>query len=121
MNRVLDTNAALYFLGGRLAGPLPAGDLFVSVISEIELLSYPSLTSSEEKVVREFLSNIRIVDLADEVKSRTIQLRRRHGLKIPDAIIAATALVLRAELLTNDTRLARVPQLRCRAMALKHG
>lgn len=42
---LLDTNVVLYFLGGRLMNPLPSGQYFVSVITEIELLSYPSLSS----------------------------------------------------------------------------
>ncbi len=45
---LLDTNVVLYLLGGRLANPLPSGEYFVSVISEIELLSYPSLSLEEE-------------------------------------------------------------------------
>ena len=44
---VLDTNAVLYFLGDRLAEPLPSGDYFVSIITEMELLSYPSITPSQ--------------------------------------------------------------------------
>jgi hypothetical protein len=45
---LLDTNAVLYLLGDRLASPLEAGRYFTSVISEMELLSYPSLTAEEE-------------------------------------------------------------------------
>lgn len=45
---LLDTNVVLYLLGGRLANPLPSGQYFVSVITEIELLSYPSLNSERE-------------------------------------------------------------------------
>lgn len=43
LNRVLDTNAVLYLLGGRLAEPLPEGRYFASVMTEMELLSYPLL------------------------------------------------------------------------------
>jgi hypothetical protein len=39
LKRVLDTNAILYLLGGKLAHPLPTGQYFISVISEMELLS----------------------------------------------------------------------------------
>lgn len=46
---VLDTNIILYFLGGRLADPFPAGTYAISVISELELLAYPGLVSSEEQ------------------------------------------------------------------------
>ena len=38
---VLDTNVILYFLGGRLVDPFPAGAYAISVISELELLAYP--------------------------------------------------------------------------------
>ncbi len=41
---LLDTNIVLYFLGGPLVNPLPSGQYFISVITEIELLSYPSLS-----------------------------------------------------------------------------
>jgi len=43
MNKVLDTNTVLYLLGGRLAESLPEAYYFISVITEIELLSYPLL------------------------------------------------------------------------------
>ena len=45
---ILDTNIILYFLGGRLADPFPAGAYAILVISEPELLAYPCLVSSEE-------------------------------------------------------------------------
>jgi hypothetical protein len=32
LKRVLDTNAILYLLGGKLAQPLPTGQYFISVI-----------------------------------------------------------------------------------------
>ena len=54
MTGLLDTNAALFLLGGRLAEPLPAGDYGVSVITEMELLAWPSLTSEEETKARAF-------------------------------------------------------------------
>jgi hypothetical protein len=42
----------------RLVNPLPSGQYFVSVITEIELLSYPSLSSDEETQIRDFLTKI---------------------------------------------------------------
>ena len=56
MNIVLDTNTVLYFLASRLAHPLPQAEFYVSVITEIELLSYPLLKSEEEAVINDFLS-----------------------------------------------------------------
>ncbi|CAN5575429.1 hypothetical protein BH18VER1_BH18VER1_22770 [soil metagenome] len=48
---LLDTNVALYLLGGRLAAPLPAGDYGISVITEMELLAWPSLTADDKNQV----------------------------------------------------------------------
>ena len=48
---ILDTNIALYFLGGLLRDPLPEGQYFVSTITEMELLSYSNLQSNEEQKI----------------------------------------------------------------------
>ena len=119
LRRVIDTNVALYLLGGRLAEGLPAGEYFASVVTEMELLSYGGLDGDGEKAVREFLADLDIVDLTPDVKERAILLRRGHGLKLPDAIIAATAFTLDAELLSNDAGFGRIPDLVCRTPALK--
>lgn len=102
---VLDTNVILYFLGGRLADPFPAGAYAISVISELELLAYPGLISSEEQRIRDFLSDVPITDLTQSVKHHAVSLRKRFSLKLPDAIVAGTALALEATLLINDQRL----------------
>jgi len=119
LKRVLDTNAILYFLGGRLAEPLPDGEYLVSVITRMELFSYPSLDSEAEARIRSFLSEVEVVGLTEPVTDVAIRLRREHGLKLPDAIIAATALTTGGELLTNDEKLARIPGLTCRSLKLK--
>lgn len=116
---VLDTNAVLYLLGGRLAEPLPEGRYFASVITEMELLSYPSLDAAEEERVREFLTEIALIELTQEVKEAAIRIRRQHALKLPDAIISATALTLEAELATSDRDLLRIPELACRRLQLR--
>jgi predicted nucleic acid-binding protein len=118
MSIVLDTNAVLYFLGGRLAQPLPEADFQVSVITEIELLSYPLLKPEDEAEVRGFLNDVTIVDLGADIKRSAIALRRQYRLKLPDAVIAATALHLGAELLTNDIKLSNIPILRVRELEL---
>ncbi|MEM9121112.1 MAG: type II toxin-antitoxin system VapC family toxin [Cyanobacteria bacterium P01_F01_bin.56] len=116
---VLDTNIVLYLLGDRLAEPLPAGAYAVSVITEMELLSYPSLTAKSKKQIRTLLTQLQIVELNAEVKEAAIRLRQQHGLKLPDAIIAATTLTLEAVLLTNDMRLLKLSNLQTRSLKLK--
>lgn len=117
----LDTNAIVYEFADQLADPLPAGPYAVSVMSEMELLAYPSLSEHEEQRIRTFLSRVVVVDLTPDVRETAVRLCRAHRLKLPDAIIAATALVLDVELLTNDARLLRVPELRTREVRLRDG
>jgi predicted nucleic acid-binding protein len=119
VRRLLDTNAVLYLLGGRLAAPLPPGEYLISVITEMELLSYPSLDSRSEKQITDFLTEVAVIGLTRDVEERAIQLRQQEHLKLPDAIVAATALVFDAELLTNDKKLHRVQGLKLRELAVR--
>jgi len=119
VRRLLDTNAVLYLLGGRLAESLEVGQYYVSVISEMELLSYPKLTNDAAHQIRSFLADVTVVELTKDVKTTAIQLRREHALKLPDAIVAASAMNLEAELLTNDLQLLRALPVRAKALTLK--
>jgi len=119
LKKVLDTNAILYFLGGKLARPLSRAEYFVSVVSEMELLSYPSLNDASLAQIRSFLSELTVVELTGEIRALAVDLRRKHGLKLPDAIVAATAISLQAQLVTNDTKLLRVPGLAFERLELK--
>ncbi len=119
LNYLLDTNIVLYHLGGRLKKPLPNGRFIVSFVTEIELLSYPDLTEADELVIRDFLAKIQIVGLNQEIKDRTISLRKGRRLKTPDALIAATAIVYDTCVLTNDTQFQRIGELRCKTLPIK--
>ncbi len=118
MTGLLDTNVALYLLGGRLASPLPTGDFGVSVITEMELLAWPSLTDEETVKVRAFLDNVTLCDLTAPIRTRAVALRRAHRLKLPDALICATAMEHQTELWTNDSQRPRITGLRCRNVEL---
>ena len=120
---VLDTNAVIFLttkgniIPSSLEHELNEADLFISVISEIELFSKPALPFNEEENLRTFLSErILTVELTSEIKKETIALRRSARLKIPDCIIAATAIVQNIALLTADKELLGLswPGLRTR-------
>lgn len=115
---LLDTNVVLYFLGGRLTNSLPSGQYFVSVITEIELLSYPSLSPDEEVQIRNFLTKITVVGIESNIKELAIALRKQYRLRLPDAIIAATAQSLNATLFTNDVRLANLTEINTQSVQI---
>jgi predicted nucleic acid-binding protein len=109
---VLDTSAVLAIVKAEKIPAALADDLrhsknFVSVITRIELFAYPSLKTDEAAKIRGFLKKCRVIPLNRKVESMTIDVRRDTDpkLKLPDAIIAATALILNATLLSNDTKL----------------
>lgn len=108
---VLDTNVVLYYLGGRLQKPLEKKQYVISIITEIELLSYPSIQADEIKTIQNFVDDVTVVELKKSIKTETIFLRKKYNLKVPDAIIGATALKLDAPLLTNDKKLLSVSEI----------
>jgi predicted nucleic acid-binding protein len=103
---VLDTNTAIDFIDGRIAA-LPGGKRFVSVITEMELFACPSLTPEDEQDIRDFLSFVTIVPLKEQIKQEAIRIRKygEPRLKLPDSIVAATAIVLGAALITGDAKI----------------
>lgn len=118
MTGLLDTNVVLYLLGGRMLSPLPVGSYGISVITEMELLAWPSLSEQEEKKVREFLKAVTLCELTASIRARAVELRKLHNLKLPDAVVCATAMEVGVELWTNDAGLAGIPGMRCRSVSL---
>jgi hypothetical protein len=119
VNRVLDTNVVIYLQKGLLRESLPLGRYFLSVISEIELFSFAGLSSAQEEALRDLCADVAVAGITEEIKGEAIRLRREHRLRVPDAIVGATALCLDAELLTNDVALAGLPGMKVRTVALK--
>lgn len=109
---LLDTNTALYVLGGKiLSSSLPEGEYAISVITELELLSYSKITITEELLIKHFLNDIQIIELSKEIKRRTVAIRKKSSLKLPDAIIAATAIETDSVLITRDKKLLKISSL----------
>ncbi|MGH8610579.1 MAG: PIN domain-containing protein [Gammaproteobacteria bacterium] len=66
-----------------------------------------------------FLLSRTAVAITDAVRDQTVALRRLYRLKLPDAIIAASAIVENAVLLSNDGKLTSIPNLQLKAVSLK--
>lgn len=101
---LLDTNAIIYALNRKLK--LPANQYAVSVITEMELLSWPSLTREDEEKLQTSLQKLTVIQLEKPIQNTAIKIRRTSSLKLPDSIISATALIGGFVLVTDDHKLA---------------
>ena len=109
----LDTNIILYILAGDkiIARYLYEQSLYTSIICEIELLSFKDITAKDQQQIKNFLNEFRIISIDEPVKEQAILLRKAYSLKLPDAIIAATALSLDLPLVTGDKELKKIKDL----------
>ncbi len=116
----LDTNAIVSLLAGdqTLLTLLKEADLVaISVICELEFLSFPELSKEDRKLFLNFKERVQVVDLssADEsLKTLILAFRSSKKMKLPDAVIAATAKKTESVLLTADQRLLNHPDITSR-------
>jgi predicted nucleic acid-binding protein len=81
------------------------------LITQLELLSYSGITQKESLKIREFLKECLVVDINDSIKEKIITLRKLYGLKLPDSIIAGTALYQDIPLISSDKDFTRIDEV----------
>lgn len=118
-NKVLpDTNAVgLYLDDRKFASKYLYPDLVVSisVITQLGFLSNPQLTIKNRSMFDEFIELIEIFPVTGENKElvkQVVSIRKKYKIKLPDAIIAATALVNNATLISADNIFSKVHNLK---------
>ena len=77
----------------------------------MELFSYAKLIKMEEENIKSLLSYFEIFNITDDIKNKTIEIRKTYGIKLPDSIICATTIVNRTTLISNDKQLSKVGDL----------
>ena len=111
---LLDTNALVALLQGHkalLALADRANWLGVSVVNVLEFLGFDDLLEEDRLLFNALLSRIFVVDLtfADTaLMGQIAQLRKSRVIKLPDAIVAASAVIHQASLVTNDSQLHKL-------------
>jgi len=84
----------------------------ISVITEIEALSWVNKDTSKEKIIQEFIQDANTIPLTPAVVYECVALRRRKKIKTPDAIIAATTIVHNLSLVTSDKDFSNIKGLK---------
>ena len=111
---VSDTNPLIYLLDGKkkAADYLDGKQVWISVIFELELFGKKGLTENEKKEINYLTDSCFIADINTGIKQKTKELMQSTSIKLPDAIIAATAIYLDLPLLTFDSDFKHIPELK---------
>jgi predicted nucleic acid-binding protein len=116
---VIDTNILIYHLAGILtdqaeailAVALERGS-YISIITRIELLGWRKHSPDSLKAAEALLQSMSEIPLHEEIIRLCISFRQNYPIKLPDAIIAATARHTKVPLMTrNATDFERVSDL----------
>ena len=84
------------------------GECSYSAITRMELLGFQGITREEDSLIRQKLDRLTYLPLTGNIENVVIDLRQTRKIKLPDAIIAATAFCSDIELLTLDQHLLSV-------------
>ena len=105
---LIDTNTAIDFLDDKLpeksAILIDENEQLLSVITRMELLAWKNATASQLQILQDFINNATVFGLEESIIVKTIAIRKNYGIKLPDAIIAATALAHGLILMTRNTK-----------------
>lgn len=105
-----DTNTAIYYLQQQfpssaeqfIDSTLSDSSPSISAITEIELLCWKTASEKDLEVLHNFINDNLVFELEKDIKLKTADIRKAHKIKLPDAIIAATALIHDLTLLTRN-------------------
>ncbi len=114
---LVDTNTAIDYLADLL--PVNAVEIIegaksnISVVTRIELLSWPNATTDDTNMLSDFITDCIVIELSEPVITKTIEVRKKYKLKLGDAVIAATALQNELKLYTRNVKhFDKVPELK---------
>ena len=104
--KLLDTNILIYLSKKEIrlsSFAQPNDELFISVITYMEALGFPFNSKEEEIIISGLCENLTVINLDEPIVKEVIQIRRNNKIKLPDAIIAATATENKMDLITRNT------------------
>ena len=103
--KLVDTNILIYLSKRKLDfGKIASPDdkLSISVITYMEVLGYRFENDSDKQTIEQLCKYFPVIDLNPEIVEKVISIRQKHKIKLPDAIILATALVGELEVITAN-------------------
>ena len=109
---IADTNFLIYLHeGNKIVESFLEFNFGISFVSEVELLGYKDITKSEETKLKQLINDCFSVEWNNKIKEKTIQLKRKYNIKLPDAIVASSALSYQIPLVTADKGFSKIEEL----------
>ena len=84
----------------------------ISVITEIEALSWVHIDKVKEAIIKELVSDSNVISINSKIVEICVAIRRSKRIKTPDAIIAATALAFDLTLISSDNIFESIKELK---------
>lgn len=115
---LLDTNSVFYLLQGKLndfKNKSALDEIAISIITRMEFLSNNDLGEKDKYLFGNFLEVIEVFYIAspdEKLITETVRIRKKYKLKLPDAIIASTAIVHDLTLISADTIFSKIFNLK---------
>jgi len=91
----------------------------ISVITYMEVLGYDFESTKEKEFIEELLSYLSIIYIDEAIAKRVVALKKERKIKLPDAIICATAMINDSQLITNDIRLKNIKNLKIKIVGMQ--
>ncbi len=118
-NLLVDTNFLIYLLNGNLViTPYLNNHFFVSEITEMEMLRVRNLSSTALSIRKRLIENCFIVNFNSDIKEIAIRIKQKSTIKLPDAIVAASAMYMGFPLITADSDFTKITGLDLRLLKL---
>jgi predicted nucleic acid-binding protein len=118
-NILVDTNFLIYLLNGRgVVTPYLKNNLFISEITEMEMLGVKSLSQEVFRIRKALIENCYLVTFNSDIKEIAIQIKQQTTLKLPDAIAAGSALYMGLPLVTADKGFSKIAGLHLHLLKL---
>lgn len=110
MKVLFDTNVLIDYLQG-IKGAARELNQYdnpsISIITKMEILV--GINQSNEEIIRDFLNNFNVISINEEIAEIAVILRKDYKIKLPNAIIWATAKYNNSLLITRNTKDFPVP------------
>ncbi len=106
---LLDSNTVIDYIGGILPvksigwlDQIIETEAAISVFNRIEVLSFNPKNQADLIPFEELVETVEVIALSEEIILQTILIRRNYKLKLPDAMVAATAIVFDMAVVTRN-------------------